>query len=173
MKVLLPSSWPKAKGFSLVELVSVIVIVGVLAAVAVPKFVDLNRSAKITALEGIVGVMHSTINIVRAKAVVQGLAPATSSANQENFLVDFNGQSSEVDWRNLCPESVAELGDGLTMLDFINLSSTGGLTSQLSNQYTLVGYDIPSGLVTNRGCYIIYDSFGSPNCTVTLVTADC
>jgi MSHA pilin protein MshA len=59
------------------------------------------------------------------------------------------------------------------MLDFIELSGTN-LTSQINNQYTLIGYDIPGFSVpTNQGCYVIYDSFGNPDCTVSVVTADC
>ncbi|MGS2718853.1 pilus assembly FimT family protein [Eionea flava] len=163
------------QGFTLIELMSVIVILGVLSAVAVPRFLDLGSSAKIAALQGVEGAMNSAITLVRAKAITQGLTAADSNpGNQSDLIIDFDGLSSEIDWRNLCPESVAELGDRMTMIDFINLNTAGGLSAELNNQYTLVGYDIPGFSVpTNQGCYVIYDSFGSPSCTVTVVTADC
>ena len=69
---MIPTSKARA-GFTLIELVSVIVILGVIAAVAVPKFVNLSSSAKIAALEGVAGTMKSTINLVRAKAIASGL----------------------------------------------------------------------------------------------------
>jgi len=163
-------------GFTLIEVVMVIVIVSILAAAAIPKFIDLGRSARISALNGVAGSLHSTINMVRAKALANGLSPASTNpggSNQTAYVVDFPFGSTEVDWRNLCPESEAEVGDALTMLDFITVS--GGLASRTNNQYTLIGFDIPPGfsVPTNTGCYVIYDSFGSPNCTVTVVTDDC
>ncbi len=167
----------KNEGFTMIELIMVIVIVGILAAVALPKFVNLSTSARIAALENIAGTMKSTISLIKMHAYAQGLSVVESNpggSSQTGYLVSFKNSTSEVDWRNLCPESEAELGDKMTMIDFINLRDTEDLTSQVNNQYTLVGYDIPGFSVpTNQGCYVIYDSFGSPDCTITVVTADC
>lgn len=166
----------QSSGFTLIELIIVIVVLGILAVVAAPRFLDLSTSAKIASLQSVAGTMKSTISMVRMKAFAKGLKAVSVNpgAGQSRYVIDFGGVSAEVDHRNLCPESQAELGDALTMVDFIQLQESGGLTARLNNQYTLVGYDIPGFSVpTNRGCYIIYDSFGSPHCTVTVVTEDC
>jgi MSHA pilin protein MshA len=51
------------KGFTLIELVMVIVIIGVLAAVAVPKFVDLSGEANQAAVSGVAGALASAASI--------------------------------------------------------------------------------------------------------------
>lgn len=163
-------------GFTLIELIIVIIILGILAAVAAPRFVDISRDAKIATLSGVVSQFKTTIDLVQAKARIEGIRPAAANPGgsaQADFVVDFGFGSTEIDWRNLCPESRAEVNDQLGMLDFIEISADD-FESRVNNQYTLIGYDVPSsGTPTNQGCYILYDSFGSPNCTVELVTEDC
>ena len=63
----------KHKGFTLIELVIVIIILGVLAATAVPKFINIQSDARISALKGAEGAILSANNIVYSKAVIQGI----------------------------------------------------------------------------------------------------
>lgn len=162
-----PSASTENGGFTLVELTLVLVLLGLLAAVAVPRFIDLSEAARSAKLDDIARTMRSTITIVKSKAAASGLSIADSNpggSQQNDYLVDFGWGSTEVDWRNLCPESRAEVGDNLTMLDFISVDEdTTSLQTQVGNQSTRVGFDLAT-------CYVEYDSFA---CTVTVVRTDC
>ncbi len=60
------------KGFTLVELVMVIVILGILAAIAVPKMGHLTRKAHVATINGIVGSINTGINGYRLSSVLNG-----------------------------------------------------------------------------------------------------
>ena len=60
------------KGFTLIELVVVIVILGILAAVAVPKFVDLSNEATTASKKAMTGTVKSTYALLVAKSAASG-----------------------------------------------------------------------------------------------------
>ena len=67
---------PWEQGFTLIELVMVIVILGVLAAVAIPKFVDLSNDAQVAATQGVAG------SIASASAINYASRTANSSKGE-------------------------------------------------------------------------------------------
>ncbi len=69
----------KQRGFTLIELIVVIVILGVLAAVALPKFVDLQKDARLSVMSGVEGAMRAAASMVYAKALIDGVEGRANS----------------------------------------------------------------------------------------------
>ncbi len=63
----------KLGGFTLVELIVVIVILGILSAFAIPKFINLSNDARRAVVQGLSGSISSEINLVYAQAVIDGV----------------------------------------------------------------------------------------------------
>jgi MSHA pilin protein MshA len=58
------------KGFTLIELVVVIVILGILAVTAAPKFIDLTGDAKKSVIQAVEGSLNSAADMAHAKALI-------------------------------------------------------------------------------------------------------
>ena len=77
-------------GFTLIELIVVIVILGILAVTAAPKFMNLQGDAKAASLKGVQAALNSAKSMVYAKALLN------SSEKLPTATVEVNGQDVNI-----------------------------------------------------------------------------
>lgn len=79
----------KQEGFTLIELVMVIVILGILAAFALPRFANLSGDARQATIEGASASMRSATAIVHSKALANNLTGASGTVVLEGETIDL------------------------------------------------------------------------------------
>ena len=76
-------------GFTLIELVVVIVILGILAVTAAPRFINMQGDAREAALQGLVGGMQGGAGIVYGKSAIEGEAAQGTATIDEGITTRF------------------------------------------------------------------------------------
>ena len=147
-------------GFTLIELIVVIVILGILAVTAAPKFVDLQSDARLATLNGMKAAINSAVSLTYGKSLVKGV-----EKNATGSKVSINGEEVEVCYGYPCAaatkiQKVLDIG----VFEACSGNSTSGNSTSARDWCYTGGGDsessikifVANGYSSGSKCYVEY-----------------
>ncbi|RUO66119.1 MSHA pilin protein MshA [Pseudidiomarina planktonica] len=165
----------KQQGFTLIELIIVIVVLGILAVTAAPQFIDFSSDARTSTVNGAKGAMQGASQVTYAKAALEDSLGATGTANGVDTVFGYPAATAAgiIAATNMDAEAVAD-GAAATAewAYFVDATTT-------PESLLLAPGDLVTGSATaaatdisGTNCFVTYSQAADASTPATVVVTD-
>lgn len=155
------------KGFTLIELVIVITIIAILAAIALPRYIAAQRDARVAKMQAVYGSIRTAAALAKARCELDLAAGLTGAGTCGNATVQVNMDGTLVDMTFRYPAASATGIQAAASID----AAADGVTVAGAGPITFTG----NGAATPATCVISYTAAASATAApvITINTAGC
>ena len=134
-------------GFTLIELIVVLVVLGILSAVAIPRYVSYTSEARAASINGLAGALRSSVALVQSKYVATGQTTSPVTLMDGSTVAVTTGANGGIP-----TVAVAGIEAALNQTGFTFTAATGT-------------WNFASGAIAN--CNVVYAATGAVTATTT------
>lgn len=127
------------KGFTLIEMIAVLVILGIIAAVALPKYLDMAEEARRKAAWAAIGEIKNRLSSVQGKYLMNYNGAPPTSIQLYAYAIGPNGYNSTANLANLGEDFNVTVTDGTPILINVTAVKGGSISSGVSDTFKAVG----------------------------------